>query len=50
MANDLTYGINIGSLLNLKVFDNVLENIKENVIFPLTTLRVICMANTEKTK
>ena len=50
MANDLKYGINIGSSLNLKMFDNVLENILENVIFPLTTLRVICTANKRKTK
>ena len=45
------YRINVKFLLNQKWFNNVIENCRmENVTFPSTALRVICMANTEKTK
>ena len=47
----LKYGITIEFSLNREWFNNVIENHqKENVTFPSTALRVICMANTEKTK
>ena len=43
--------LNVAYLLNLEWFNSAIENYqKENVTFPSTALRVICMANTEKNK